>query len=178
MDNNKTAVILIGHGGLPSDIPSEIVEKFMRLHKSRVKAGGDASAQEIELDNTIRRWSRTPESDPYKSGLENLASHMKIFLEGLILRTAYNEFCYPTIGEAVEELVEEGASKIILVTTMITRGGSHSEREIPEELEVLRTKYKNIDIKYAWPFNMDTFALFLSDHVKSFNPLSMATNER
>ena len=31
------AVILVGHGGLPSDIPSEIVEKFMRFHKARVK---------------------------------------------------------------------------------------------------------------------------------------------
>jgi len=178
MDNNKTAVILIGHGGLPSDIPSEVVEKFMRLHKSRVKTGGEASAQEIEHDNTIRRWSRTPETDPYKSGLENLASHMQKFLKDFTIKTAYNEFCYPTIEEAIKELIEEKVSKIILITTMITRGGSHSEREIPEELEVLRKKYKDIDIQYAWPFDMDTFALFLSDHVKSFNPLSMTTNGR
>jgi hypothetical protein len=37
MKSAKRAVILVGHGGLPSDIPSEIVEKFMRLHKARVK---------------------------------------------------------------------------------------------------------------------------------------------
>jgi hypothetical protein len=66
MSKNKTAVILVGHGGLPSDMPSDIVEKFMRLHKTRVKTGGEASDQEIELDNTIRRWDRTPDSDPYK----------------------------------------------------------------------------------------------------------------
>ena len=178
MDNNKTAVILIGHGGLPSDIPSEVVEKFMRLHKARVKTGDEASGQEIELDNAIRRWERSPETDPYKSGLESLASHMEKFLDGFILKTAYNEFCYPTIEEAVGELADEGVSKIILVTTMITRGGSHSEREIPEELEVIRKKFTSIDIQYAWPFDMDTFALFLSSHVKMFNPLSMATNGR
>ena len=40
MKNYKRAVVLVGHGGLPSDIPSEIVEKFMRLHKARVKTGG------------------------------------------------------------------------------------------------------------------------------------------
>ena len=79
---------------------------------------------------------------------------------------------YGSRGVTVKELVEEGASKIILVTTMITRGGSHSELEIPEELEVLRKKYKDIDIQYAWPFDMDTFALFLSDHVKSFSPVA------
>ena len=40
MKSCKRAVILIGHGGLPSDIPSEIIEKFMRLHKARVKTRG------------------------------------------------------------------------------------------------------------------------------------------
>ena len=39
MKDHKKAVILVGHGGLPSDIPSEIVEKFMRIHKGRIKAG-------------------------------------------------------------------------------------------------------------------------------------------
>ena len=43
MKSNKRAVILVGHGGLPSDIPSEIVEKFMRLHKARVKTEGEAT---------------------------------------------------------------------------------------------------------------------------------------
>ena len=56
---------------------------------------------------------------------------------------------------------------------MITRGESHSEQEIPAELEVLRRKFKDIDIQYAWPFDMDTFALFLSTHVKIFDPLSI-----
>ena len=56
---------------------------------------------------------------------------------------------------------------------MITRGGSHSENEIPEELEALRKKFKGIDIQYAWPFDMDTFALFLSTHVKIFDRLSI-----
>ena len=73
MESYKKAVILIGHGGLPSDIPSEIVEKFMRLHKSRVKTEVEATSQEVELDNTIRRWRRTPDTDPYQSGLEALA---------------------------------------------------------------------------------------------------------
>ena len=178
MDNNKTAVILIGHGGLPSDIPSEVVETFMKLHKSRVKTGGDASDQEVELDNAIRRWIRTPETDPYKSGLEKLASHLEKFLEDLIVKTAYNEFCYPTIEEAVGELVKEEVSKIILVTTMITRGGSHSEREIPKEVEVMRKKFKDVDIQYAWPFDMDTFALFLSSHVKMFDPITFDASVR
>ena len=85
------------------------------------------------------------------------------------VKTAYNEFCYPDIEDAVNELVSDNYSKIILVTTMITRGGSHSESEIPEEVDKLRLQHPQIDIQYAWPFCMDNFAEFLGKHVESFN---------
>ena len=173
MGSCKSAVILVGHGGMPSDIPRETVEKFMSVHKTRVKTGSPISAQEVELDNTIRHWKRTPETDPYKSGLETLASRMGPLLGNYTVKTAYNEFCYPSIADAVEELVNENFAKIILVTTMITRGGSHSEREIPEELEALRLRYRDIDIQYAWPFSVDTFALYLATHVRTFDPDSV-----
>ena len=169
MNKNKTAVILVGHGGLPSDMPSDIVEKFMRLHKSRIKAGTEITSEEIELDNTIRKWERTPETDPYKSGLEDLATHMEPLLKNFILKTAYNEFCYPGIENAISELAEDSFSKIILVTTMITRGGSHSEKEIPEELKKFEIQHPTIDIQYAWPFCMKSFAEFLGKHAQSFD---------
>jgi sirohydrochlorin cobaltochelatase len=172
MNDSKKAVILVGHGGLPSDIPSEMVEKFMRVHKGRIKAGGPITDHEIQLDTSIRKWKRTPENDPYKTGLESLALHMEPMLEGHILKTAYNEFCYPAIEDAVDELANENVSKIIIITTMITRGGSHSEKEIPEELHALCSKHPNIDIQYAWPFSMDAFALFLTTPIKEFNPLT------
>ena len=172
MNDSKKAVILVGHGGLPSDMPSEMVEKFMRVHKGRIKAGGPITEHEIQLDTSIRKWERTPENDPYKTGLESLASHMEPMLKGHILKTAYNEFCYPAIEDAVDELASENVSKIIIITTMITRGGSHSEKEIPEELHALCSKHPNIDIQYAWPFSMDAFALFLTTHIKAFNPLA------
>ncbi|MBT6661882.1 MAG: hypothetical protein HOB58_01830, partial [Nitrospina sp.] len=112
MNDSKKAVILVGHGGLPSDIPSEVVEKFMRVHKGRIKSGGPITDHEIELDTTIRKWERTPENDPYKTGLESLASHMEAMLEGYVLKTAYNEFCYPGIEDAVDELSKENVTKI------------------------------------------------------------------
>ena len=49
MNNLKSAIILVGHGGLPSDIPSEIVEKFMRIHKVRIKTGSEITKQEKGL---------------------------------------------------------------------------------------------------------------------------------
>jgi sirohydrochlorin cobaltochelatase len=175
MNTIKQAVLLVGHGGLPKDIPQQAVESFMKIHKQRIRTGAAITNEEKELESVIRNWKRTPESDPYQAGLESLASSMKPRLDGYILKTAYNEFCYPSIETAVDELAEKSVSKIILITTMITRGGSHSEVEIPEELEALSEKYPDIDFQYAWPFSMDSFALFLTDHVKNFQP-ELATN--
>ena len=86
MENLKQAVILIGHGGLPSDIPGNIVEEFMKLHKTRVRMGTKITPKENELESIIRNWERTPESDPYKTGLEQLASYLAPRLEGFILK--------------------------------------------------------------------------------------------
>ncbi len=60
---------------------------------------------------------------------------------------------------------------------MITRGGSHSETEIPIELNALQTKYPDIDFQYAWPFSMDSFATFLTDHIKNFQPQYAANTD-
>lgn len=168
MSNLKKAVILVGHGGLPSDIPPKVVENFMKLHKQRVRAKTPATLQEKELESVIRNWKRTPETDPYKAGLEKLSDHLRPQLEGMILKTAYNEFCYPSIEEAADELAAEGVSKVILVTTMLTPGGSHSEEEIPQEVEDLEKKYPDVEFVYAWPFDLGVFAEVLSNHIDSF----------
>ncbi|MDC1123331.1 hypothetical protein OAT11_08285, partial [Nitrospinaceae bacterium] len=107
METPKQAVILIGHGGLPSDIPKEVVEDFMKIHKQRIRTGTPITPKEKDLESIIRNWERTPESDPYKSGLENLASHLASRLDGYILKTAYNEFCFPSIEQAADQLAEE-----------------------------------------------------------------------
>ena len=68
MKNKKLGVILIGHGGLPSDIPKEIVEDFKKVHKHRIRTGTPITSKEKELDKVIRNWTRSPATDPYKYG--------------------------------------------------------------------------------------------------------------
>jgi len=176
MGTDKKAVMLIGHGGLPSDIPQKIVEDFMKIHKQRVRSKSPITNQEKELESIIRNWERTPESDPYKAGLEKLAFYLRPQLQDYILKTAYNEFCYPSIEQAADELVGDGVTKVILITTMITPGGSHSEREIPEEIEALREKYPDTEFEYAWPYDLEVFSSLLSRHVNSFDTESVASS--
>ena len=168
MGQSTKAVILVGHGGIPKDYPSDLVTKLKRLEAQRRATGVQMSNEEHELDQKIRLWPRTPETDPYQAGLELLASHVKPLLHGAHFSTAYNEFCTPTLSEAIEKQIFDGATEITVLSTMFTPGGSHSEHEIPEELEKLRKKHPHLPITYAWPFDLNQVAEMLSEHINCF----------
>ena len=161
-------VILVGHGGIPKGCPQELITKLKRLEGQRRAAGTPMSAEEHDLDIRIRQWPRTPETDPYQSGLEAVAAQLRANLGEVFFAVAYNEFCAPTLEESVKELIKKGATHITVTTTMFTPGGSHSEIEIPEILEQLRKQYPDIVLRYAWPFDMKLIAAMLATQVKQF----------
>ncbi len=168
MGGNVRGVVLVGHGGIPKDCPSELVTRLKRLEAQRRAAKAQPSAEELELDAKIRRWPRTKDTDPYQSGLEALAHELQQQLNGAHFALAYNEFCAPTLEEAVEELMSKGARDITVVTTMFTPGGSHSEIEIPEILGDLRRLHPEVSLRYAWPFDLSQMAGVLADQVQRF----------
>ena len=162
-------VILVGHGGIPKGCPQELITKLKRLEGQRRAAGTPMSAEEHELDTRIRRWPRTPETDPYQSGLEAVAAQLRVNLGEVLFAVAYNEFCAPTLEESVKELIEKGATHITVTTTMFTPGGSHSEVEIPEILDHLRPQHPGVELRYAWPFDLNLVASTLAEQVKRFS---------
>ena len=161
-------VVLVGHGGIAKDCPAELVSKLKRLEAQRRAAGTIPSAEEQELDATIRRWPRTAATDPYRAGLEAVGAALRPLLNGAIFALAYNEFCTPSVAEAIEDLIRQGATHITVVTTMFTPGGAHSEIEIPEILHGLRARHPEIAIQYAWPFDASTIAQILNEQVRRF----------
>jgi sirohydrochlorin cobaltochelatase len=168
MSDLKKAVLLVGHGGIPKGYPQDLITKLKRLEAQRRATGTLMSAEELELDTKVRTWPRTPQTDPYQAGLEALGTAMKPFLNGALFGLAYNEFCGPTLAEAVEDLIRQGAQSITVVSTMFTPGGSHSETEIPEELEELRRKHPGVTLTYAWPFNLVKVSKMLVEHIEQF----------
>ena len=161
-------IVLVGHGGIARDCPAELVSKLKRLEAQRRAAGTMPSAEEQELDATIRRWPRTAASDPYRAGLEAVGAALRPLLNGALFVLAYNEFCAPSVAESIEDLIRQGATHITVVTTMFTPGGAHSEIEIPEILHGLRARYPEIAIQYAWPFDASTIAQILNEQVRRF----------
>ena len=109
MGTAVNGVILVGHGGIPKGCPQELVTKLKRLEAQRRAAKLPPSAEEIELDTKIRQMPRTPETDPYQSGLEAVAAQLRANLGDVLFAVAYNEFCAPTLEASVEELLKQGA---------------------------------------------------------------------
>ncbi|MGP0628160.1 sirohydrochlorin chelatase [Nitrospina sp. 32_T5] len=169
MTEGKHAVVLVGHGGLPKDCPSDWVSRLKKLEGQRKATGQPPTAEEMDLDRQIRNWPRTPENDPYHHGLQRLAERLEKRVAPSRLVVAYNEFCAPTVLEAVEKLVEAGFTHVTVVPTMFTPGGSHSEQEIPELLSTLRSQFPDLNLQYAWPFDLDTLAGFLADHLDGYS---------
>lgn len=163
------AVILVGHGGVPTDFPRGWLTELKSLEGKRRALGESPSLRETELDQKIRKWPRSPENDPYQAGLETLANQLQPLLGGSQLAVAYNEFCAPSLEEALGEAADYGASQILVIPSMLTAGGVHSEVEIPEALAQLQLVYPNISIRYAWPFDANRTAQMLAEHLSQFH---------
>lgn len=169
METGKRGVVLVGHGGIPKDCPQDLVTRLKRLEAQRRAAKLPPSPEEIELDTKIRRWPRTAATDPYQSGLETVAALLRPYLGEVLFAVAYNEFCAPTLEESIAELINQGATEIIVTTTMVTPGGSHAEIEIPETLERMRSRHPNVALRYAWPFDLHLVANTLAEQLRRFS---------
>jgi sirohydrochlorin ferrochelatase len=49
---------------------------------------------------------------------------------------------------------------------MMTRGGEHSEIEIPQAVKAAQKKYPQTSFIYIWPFDTEEVAEFLSSQIK------------
>ena len=159
---HKEAVILIGHGGTASDTPKPLVGELKRLEAERQSRRELVmSPREAELDRLVRDWPRTPETDPYKAGVEEIAKALAPKLGARKLVVAYNEFCAPSVEDAIEALVKEGFTRVSLISTMYTRGGIHAECDIPGLVLAAKKKHPGVAVEYAWPYDAGFIADFL-----------------
>jgi len=167
----KVAIVLVMHGVPPKDFPVEDKNELLMLHhRLHSVAGPEAShmkRRHDELAESLLGWQRTPKNDPFFTASGKIAESLNK-KTGWDVFLGFNEFCRPTVSEAMERAARAGAKKIVVVTPMMTRGGEHSEKDIPEAIEMGRRKFPEIEIVYAWPFGYDEIADFLSAHIERF----------
>jgi sirohydrochlorin cobaltochelatase len=81
----------------------------------------------------------------------------------------FNEFCAPSLEQALAEAANLTPERVVVVTPMMTRGGEHSEVDIPTAVRLAQEGHPEISFAYVWPFNSSQVASFLADQIQGYN---------
>lgn len=167
----KTIIVLVMHGTPPRDFPRQELAEFFRLHSTIHGKDRDISDALHEryalLSSKIKNWPRNEQNDPFHAASLDLAHHLGE-VSGYEVIVGYNEFCAPSVDEALQTAVVQGATRIIVTTPMMTRGGEHAEKDIPSVIDRFRNSNPNSEIVYTWPFDTSRVAGFLFEHISRF----------
>ena len=175
VNDDGVAVVLAAHGAPATDYPPTRVGLLMMLEFAgrAVERVGILRRWRDRLADEVARWPRTAETDPYKAAVDELAGQLTLRL-GCPVFAAFNEFCVPAIGEAIDQALAGGAGKVIVVPTMLVRGNQHTELEIDAAVVRARQRHPAADIHYAWPFEEGLLVSLLAEVVMRCLPSSLA----
>jgi len=169
----KIVLVLAMHGMLPCDFPREEAGEFFALHGRLEHASGpERTALErrhAELEAKMRIWPRTSANDPFYGASQELAAALAREM-GCEVIVGFNEFCAPTLDEALDQALARGAERVVVTTPMMTRGGEHSEVDIPAAIQRAQGCHPESQILYAWPFTASDVAGFLAKQIRHSIP--------
>jgi len=170
--NKKTVIVLAMHGVPPTDFPRRELSEFFALHarfEHAAPAEGPGHVRYEELEQKLRNWPRTEENDRYYASSFELGRALSR-AAGSEVVVGFNEFCAPSLDDALDRAVASGAESVSVVTPMMTGGGEHSERDIPAAISRARERHAGTRIVHAWPFPVEDVAAFLAAQIKRFSP--------
>jgi sirohydrochlorin cobaltochelatase len=167
----KIMIVLAMHGAPSLDFPKDELKEFMNLYGQmhhvpehvleKIKPRYD------ELEAKMRSWPRSEENDPFYAGSVQMAQNLRS-ISGYDVIIGYNEFCSPTIKEAISQAQGNSPDKIIVLTPMMTHGGEHAQIDIPYAIKQAQQIYPEIPIVYAWPFEYSDVAQFLLSQINRY----------
>jgi CbiX len=168
----KKVIVLAMHGAPPRDFPKPDLGEFMSLHArlgaSAVSHSPALESRYEELEAKMLNWPRSAANDPFFGSSMQIAEELE-HASCMSVFVGFNEFCAPTLAQALENAVTSGAEKVFIVTPMMTRGGEHSEKDIVQAVDKAKCTYPKVGFIYAWPFEAAEVADFLAAHIKRFD---------
>lgn len=162
----KNAIVIIGHGAPPLDFPRKELNEYFVLNskKERKNFSKEDEKKLKKIEKKIRNWKRTKRNDPYWEGLHELSDIMEKE-SGFKVFTGFDEFCSPDVVECISNAVKCGYKKIFVLSSMLIKGGSHSEKNILKKVKTAKSLFPHIDIHYAWPIPIKKIARFFIENV-------------
>jgi sirohydrochlorin cobaltochelatase len=161
------------HGAPPHDFPqSEVAELFSLEGRLARATGPEREALErrhLALDEKVRNWPRTAGNDPFWAASLALGEELARATGDEVL-VGFNEFCTPSLDEALDRAASREADQVLVVTPMMTRGGEHSEVDIPAAVDAARARHPAASFTYVWPFDPPQVARFLAAQIDNFRP--------
>lgn len=165
-----TVLILTMHGAPPKDFPRRELGEFFTLHmqiENSPRVDDTQRQRYNELNSRVRSWPRSAANDPFFASSQEMARRLASET-GLETLVCFNEFCDPSLSDAVRTAAGNGAQRVVVITPMMTGGGEHSEIEIPAEINQLKGEFPQVEMVYAWPFDPDAITQFLAGQVRRF----------
>ncbi len=157
-------IVLAMHGAPPLDFPrKEMAELFGlqgRLEQVRGPGREALERRHAELEAKMQAWPRTAQNDPFWAASFEMARHLAQ-ASGCEVYVGFNEFCAPSLDEALDQAAARRPARVVVVTPMMTRGGEHAEVDIPAAIQRARDRHPGLPIHYAWPFEVADVAQFL-----------------
>lgn len=162
---SNVVIVLAMHGAPPKDFPSHEMAELFGLQHQLPHAQGlvleTLQHRHAELENRMRLWPRTARNDPFYAGSQELAVHLGE-VTGCKVIVGFNEFCAPSVDQALDYAAAQSPEKIVVITPMLTRGGEHAEVDIPNVIRRARQRHPHTLMVYAWPFEVSAVARFLA----------------
>ncbi len=171
-----TVIVLAMHGVPPKDFPGSELREFFTLqaafghgHETVPAQGQSASPDSrserfAEVRDRMLSWPRTEANDPFYFGSQELAERLRRATGSAVI-VGFNEFCAPDLDSALDQGAASGDDPVVVVTPMMTRGGDHSESDIPEAIARARLRHPKRKFVYAWPFEAETVSRFLAAQI-------------
>jgi sirohydrochlorin ferrochelatase len=120
----------------------------------------------MEIILIIGHGSRSKEAGSVEGIAEKLHLLMHPGCDNTCVRTAYLQFNKPTITDAVEDAVKDGAGKIIIHPYFLS-SGIHVLKSIPEIIQKATERYPGVEFLYTEPIGTsDKMAEIILEKIK------------
>ena len=166
-----TVIVLVMHGAPPRDFPKAELGEFFGL-ASRIKQvnGPERTVMEArhaELEAKMRAWPRTAQNDPFHAASREMADSLQQATGSQVI-VAFGEFCAPRMNEAMDQAAALSPRRVVVITPMMTRGGEHSEVDIPTQVRRAQERHPSVEFMYIWPFELPEVTRFLANQIDHF----------